>query len=110
MRRTAASPACARPAPPRTRSPRLRRGHTLVSHQPPNYGGPRLFLEGDADGDGTFEAMIGDTVPAGTQLRVRVEDAPGTLLRIVSNGERELTKNPVPVTGAPFTYTFKLPA
>lgn len=64
----------------------IRAARTTVSHQPPAYGGARIFLEADADGNGTFEAMIGDTVPPGSAMRVRAENVvPGGILRIVTN-------------------------
>ena len=40
----------------------LRAGRTFISHQPPNLGGPRLFLEGDG-------TMVGDEVAPGTPLQ-----------------------------------------
>lgn len=49
----------------------LREGRTSVSFQPPTLGAARLSLEADADRDGVFEAIVGDTVPPGTPLRVR---------------------------------------
>lgn len=87
----------------------LRRGRTFVSHQPPAYGGPRVVLEADGDGDGRFEALMGDTVPAGAAARVRVTGAPGTLLRIVGTGGAEVFK-PVLVTSPSFTHRFRAPA
>ncbi|HEX6117383.1 MAG TPA: CehA/McbA family metallohydrolase [Solirubrobacterales bacterium] len=68
----------------------LRRGHTFVSHQPPNLGGPRLFLEADADRDGRFESMAGDAAPRSGAFRVRVEGAPGAKLRLVGAGGRQI--------------------
>jgi histidinol phosphatase-like PHP family hydrolase len=61
-------------------------GHTFVSHQPPNAGGPLVFLEADSDGDGVYESIVGDTVPAGSAFRARVVGAPGSILRAYSNG------------------------
>ena len=87
----------------------MRQGRTMVSHQPPAHGGPRIFLEGDRDGDGEFESMVGDTVGAGSRLRVRVEGPPGTQLRVVTDGGQEAFA-PVAVTGQPFTHEFTLPA
>ena len=85
----------------------LRKGRTTISAQPPGFGGPRLFLEGDGNGDGTYEAMVGDTVAAGAQLRARVENAPGALLRILTtNGE---AFPPVPITGTSFEHRFTVP-
>ena len=83
----------------------LRAGRTFVSHQPPSHGGPRLFLEGDADRDGIFESMVGDQVPPSSPLRVRVEGAPGSLLQLFGTEGRALG-DPVPVTGAELTHTF----
>lgn len=55
----------------------LREGRTSISMLPPAAGAARLVLEADADGDGVYEAMIGDTVPPGVAMRVRAE---GTFL------------------------------
>jgi hypothetical protein len=79
----------------------LRSGRTFVSHQPPSHGGPRIFVEGDADRDGVYESMVGDEVPPGSPLRVRVEGAPGALLQVYGTGGRPLGE-PVPVTGVDF--------
>jgi hypothetical protein len=86
----------------------LRAGRTMVSHQPPAYGGPRVFLEADGDGDGVFEAMVGDVVPAGSALRVRVEGAPGAQLHVVTDGGEEAFPSTT-VTGTSFTQRFTLP-
>lgn len=86
----------------------LATGRTFISHQPPNYAGPQLFLEGDADGDGTYEAMVGDSVPPGSALRVRVVGAPGAQLRIVTD-RGEQVGDPTPVTSDAFTHDFSLP-
>jgi hypothetical protein len=74
----------------------IRAGVTTVSHQPPTYGGARLFLEADADGNGTFESMPGDTVPAAAPLRIRIEDVPvGAVARLVwTGGERSDVRMP----------------
>ncbi len=86
----------------------VRAGRTMVSHQPPNLAGPRVFLEGDGNRDGTYEAMVGDSVRARSRLRVRVDGAPGAFLRVVTDGGKEAFA-PVPVTGAAFTHRFQLP-
>lgn len=65
----------------------LRDGRTAVSRVPPSAGGAPLLLEADADRDGTFEAVQGATVPAGTPMRVRAGG--GTLsglVRVRANG------------------------
>jgi len=44
-------------------------------------------LEADGDGDGIFESMIGDTVPPGTPMRVRVDGRPfAGLVEVRANG------------------------
>ena len=80
----------------------LRAGHTFVSHQPPNLGGPRLFLEGDGK-------IVGDEVAPGTPLKVRVENGTGTFLRIIATGSEPLGE-PVLVTGPTFEHEFDAPA
>jgi hypothetical protein len=87
----------------------LRAGHTFVSHQPPNYNGPQVFLEGDGDRDGSYESIVGDTVPPGSPLRVRVVGAAGALLRIVTDGGAEAFP-PVTIDSADFEHRFTLPA
>jgi hypothetical protein len=87
----------------------LRAGRTYVSHEPPTLGGPGVFLEADADGDGTFEAMVGDTVSGSAQLRVRVTGAPGATLRLVGDGGRQLGE--VATVDSPaFEHRFRAPA
>jgi hypothetical protein len=85
----------------------LRQGRTMISARPPGQAGARVFLEADADGDGTFEAMVGDTVPVGVQLRARVEGAIGAELRIITNGGA-LAFPPVLVTTPAFEHRFVL--
>jgi hypothetical protein len=75
------------------RSPRgvleaLKAGRTSISFQPPAEGAPVLLLEGDTDGDGVYEAMVGDTVPPRTLLRVRATGLPGAgLVDVRANGK-----------------------
>jgi len=52
-------------------------GRTAISNLPPNEGGLPLLLEADADGNGTFESLQGDTVPVGTRVRVSNTYLPG---------------------------------
>jgi hypothetical protein len=65
----------------------LRAHHTFVSALPPAEQGPQLFLEADRNHDGTFDAIAGDEVGAGTTTyRVRTVGAvPGSVLRIVTD-------------------------
>jgi len=88
----------------------LRRGHTFISHQPPGLAGPRLFIEGDGNDDGAFEAVMGDAVRPGSALRVRADGAAGSLMRVITDGGRQAF-DPVPV-GADGTldHRFRLPA
>jgi len=86
----------------------LQRGRTFISHQPPAYGGTRLYLEGDRDRDGKFESMVGDSVGHRSRLRVRVEGGAGSLLRLVGYGGRDIAE-PIPVIAPSFTHTFDPP-
>jgi hypothetical protein len=85
----------------------LRHGRTMVSHQPPGHGGPRVFLEADPGKHGRWSATVGDTVKPGTPLRVRVEGAPGARVRLIGDGGRPLLA-PVNVTSAAFVHHFKV--
>jgi hypothetical protein len=65
----------------------LRAGRTSITMLPPTAGGAPLLLEADRDGDGIYEATIGDTVRPGTAMRVR--SANGVMvgtLRVRANG------------------------
>jgi len=65
----------------------VREGRTSISVTTPLAGASVLLLEGDVDHDGVFESIVGDTVPAGTPLRVRVSGAPlPGLVDVRSNG------------------------
>ena len=87
----------------------LRAGRTTISHQPPAYDGPRLFLEADGNGDGSYEAMVGDTVRPGSRVRVRVTGAPAATVRLVGDGGREVAA-PVQVDSSDFERSFPVPA
>ena len=87
----------------------LRAGRTFISHQPPGLGGPRVYLEADANRNGGFESVVGATVPPGSPLRVRVQGAPGSFLRVITNGGRQAIR-PVAVTSTSFEHRFRLPA
>ena len=86
----------------------LRAGPTSVSSEPPAYGGARVFLEADRNGDGRYESIVGDTVKRrDARFRVRVRNAPGSYVRIVTDGGRQAFA-PSLVTGARFTKRFRL--
>jgi hypothetical protein len=64
----------------------IRAGRTTLSRVAPE-GAVRLLLEADRDRNGSFESMIGDSVPPGTPMRVRTEGAPGAaFLSVRANG------------------------
>lgn len=86
----------------------IRAGRTFISHQPPAHQGPQLFLEGDPDGDGIFDALVGDRVSPDSELRVRVIGAPGSFLRLFADGGAPLGE-PIPVTSPDFTHGFIAP-
>lgn len=69
----------------------LRRGRSYVTQSLPYLDGsvfqydatPELDFRADADGDGTFEAMLGDEVPAGPiDLQISVQTAHGPVVLI----------------------------
>jgi hypothetical protein len=80
----------------------LRAGRTFISHQPPAFAGPLLFLEGDG-------TMVGDEVAPKAKLNVRVEGGTGTFLRIIATGGEPLGE-PVVVAGPSFEHEFEAPA
>src|SRR4051794_38000162 len=55
----------------------VRAGRTFITFEPPALQPPRLYLEGP------HGAMPGTTVSASAPLRVRVEGAPGAMLRVI---------------------------
>ncbi len=87
----------------------IKEGRTSISFQPPVSGAAPLLIEGDVDRDGTFEAMVGDTVPPGTPMRVR---APGTLggglVQVRANG-RTLLDGATLQPGGSVTFTLNEP-
>lgn len=84
----------------------MKAGRTTISHQPPAYSGTFAELRADADGDGTYESMLGDTVAPGTSVRALVDEAPGATLRLVSDqGTKEVT-----VDSATFSHDFTVPS
>ena len=66
----------------------IRQGHIFISEKP---SGPQLHLTADADGEGRYEAITGDTVPAKQggplALRVRCQGAAGRRLWLLADGE-----------------------
>jgi hypothetical protein len=71
----------------------LRAGRVFISE---GIQGPRIYLEADGDGDGQYEAMMGDalSLPAGREIawRCRVEGGKGQLLHLVyANAEKCVT-------------------
>jgi len=81
----------------------IRAGRTTVSRLAPVQGGGRLLLEADGDGDGSFEAMIGDAVEPGSTVRIRGEGFahPGRL-RVRFNGRTVMDEPLMPGETATF--------
>jgi hypothetical protein len=74
----------------------IRDGRTTIARVAPAGGGARLLLEADGDGDGTYEAGIGDSVAPGTPMRVRADRRSGTgLVRVRSNGRTIVDGEPL---------------
>ena len=85
----------------------IRQGRTTLSRLWPRQGALRLLLEADADGNGSFESMIGDTVRPGTKMRVRAEGSETAgLVRVRANGKTLLGDAPVAPGG---TVAFSAP-
>jgi hypothetical protein len=83
----------------------LRAGRTSISMLTPLQGGAPLLLEGDEDGDGTYEAVIGDAVAPGTAMRVRSLSPLATgLVRVRGNGDTIVDDEPL-VPGGEVTFT-----
>ena len=80
----------------------IQAGHTFITWVPPAFQPPRLYL-GGAGG-----RIVGDTVPAGSPLRVHVDGAPGATLRLIGDGGKVIG-GPVTVTGTSFDYAIKAP-
>ena len=81
-------------------------GRTTISHQPPAYSRTFAELRADADGDGSFEAMLGETVVPGSSVQATVTEAPGATLRLVTDkGAKEVT-----VDSYEFSHVFTIPA
>lgn len=80
-------------------------GRTTISHQPPAYDATFAELRADGDGDGTFEAILGDSVRPASTVRALVNGAAGATLRLVTNaGVQETT-----VSAPEFSHDFALP-
>lgn len=57
----------------------IRAGRVALVRDP---RGARVEIEADGDHDGTFEAMAGDAVPAGTRIRVKATGAKGLTVAV----------------------------
>ena len=85
----------------------LRGGRTFDLGAAARQAGARLFLEADSDGDGTFESIVGDTVPAGLPAAGTSRGCARAELRVITNGGR----HGVParaVTGTSFEHRFRV--
>lgn len=83
----------------------LRAGRTSISLLPPGDGGGRLVLEADGDGDGTFESIVGDTVPPGSTMRVRAEGMSESGVVEVRANSETLLADEVLVPGGEVRFT-----
>ncbi len=83
----------------------IRDDRTSISILPPGEGGALLLLEADADRDGVYESMIGDTVPRGVPMRVRATGLLGAgFVEVRANGATLLTGEPLlPGSAVEFT-------
>lgn len=80
----------------------------VTDHSVPETKAPFAFLEADSDGDGTFESLVGDSVPPGSSVRVLVSNAALARWRVITDGTRILKQG---VVAAPeFATVFKAPA
>ncbi len=85
----------------------LREGRTSITLRSPLLGGAPLLLEADADGNGTFESVVGDTVPPGAAMRVRSADGVTVgIVQVRANGATILDKP----TASPDGVRFRAPA
>jgi hypothetical protein len=84
-------------------------GRTRISNQPPALMGPTATLFADSEGDGTFEALLGDTVEIGdeTKLQAVIENAEGATLRLVMGPDKEPFETLI--DNFNFTSTFDVP-
>lgn len=82
----------------------IRAGHVFISDAPQ---GAHLVLTADADGDGKFETMMGDTLPTGgrVQFRVQVRGGMDRRLWIICDGE---ALDIVPLDSVEREFTFWL--
>ena len=68
---------------------------------------PFLVMEADVDGDGSFEALLGDSIPPGTPIRVGVFGGPFSVLRVVT--DRSVVLDQVDVFTPSFVHEFEMP-
>lgn len=79
----------------------IRKGRTWVGA----HAGPVITFEADGDGDGVFEAILGDSVPLNRAVtfRVRVQNDQGGRVEVIRNGVVHRTWD---VLSPDDTYTF----
>jgi hypothetical protein len=85
----------------------IRAGHVFISDAPP---GPELVLRADADGDGEYETLPGDTIAAkeGERIRFRIDVYGGNERRlwIICDG-KPLDIVPLADVNSVFTFTLE---
>lgn len=79
----------------------IRKARTWVG----SYDGPQLEFSADGDGDGVYEALIGDSVPLNrpAAFKLRVQNAERGLVEVIKNGQVWLS---FPVLSADDTFHF----
>jgi len=85
----------------------IRRGRTYITQADflTFTGRPELDFRVDADGDGSFEAMLGDEVPSGSiTLQINIRNAKGPVVLIRSGAEIARFASHTP--GSDVTYEF----
>lgn len=81
----------------------VRQGRTMVQRAP---DAPALEFTADVDGQGTFASFVGDTLPAGhpVTLRIHVKDDLAGKVQLVKSGT---VVQEWPVTSSDFTVTYQ---
>ena len=74
---------------------------------PPETDIPFVTMEADVDRDGEYEGLIGDSVPAGTPIRVGVFGGPFSVLRLVS--DRSMVLDQLDVFTPSFVHELEMP-
>lgn len=88
-------------------APEMKVGEEAFVVPPPKSKVPFVSMEADADGDGIFESVLGDTGVPGASLRIGVFGAPFSVLRLITDGSVVLDQ--VEVFDPSFVHELDLP-